>query len=145
MYRLVRWRPISEEGRVARPKTDARSKLLEATMEHLVANGVGDLTLRQLATAIGTSHRMLIFHFGSKEGLLVEVVATVEQQQRGVLEQVLTEEPDSPLSERIRKVWSYSTKPEYAPYLKLFFEVYGQALQGRPHTTDFLAGTVNTM
>ena len=51
-------------------------------MEHVAHNGVGDLSLRALAAALGTSHRMLIYHFGSREGLLIEVIRTVEEQQR---------------------------------------------------------------
>ena len=61
--------------------TNARERLLEATMDYVRKNGVGDLTLRQLAAAVGTSHRMLVYHFGSKEGLFVEVIRSVEAEQ----------------------------------------------------------------
>ncbi|MDT7648160.1 MAG: hypothetical protein QOC75_5160, partial [Pseudonocardiales bacterium] len=43
-------------------------------MTYFGTRGISDLSLRQLADALGTSHRMLIYHFGSKEGLLTEVV-----------------------------------------------------------------------
>lgn len=55
-----------------------RERLLAAAVEHVAAHGVGDLSLRRLAAALGTSHRMLVYHFGSREGLLVEVVREVE-------------------------------------------------------------------
>ena len=48
-----------------------------------------DLSLRSLAAALGTSHRMLIHHFGSKEGLWVEIVRAVEQRQRDLLGDLL--------------------------------------------------------
>ena len=51
-------------------------------MDHFVADGLGDLSLRKIAAAIGTSHRMLLYHFGSKSGLLVEVVRAVEARTR---------------------------------------------------------------
>ena len=41
---------------------------------------------------------MLIYHFGSREGLLAEVVRTVEQQQRDLLADVLGQ--DLPLEEQ---------------------------------------------
>ena len=43
-------------------------RLLEAAIDHIAARGITDLSLRELAAAIGTSHRMLIHHFGSREG-----------------------------------------------------------------------------
>src|SRR5262245_62078955 len=69
---------------VARPeRTEGpRQRLLDAAIDHVAAHGIGDLSLRELAAAIGTSHRMLIYHFGSKEGLLVAIVDEVEARQR---------------------------------------------------------------
>ena len=43
-------------------------------VDHFVTDGLGDLSLRKIAAAVGTSHRMLLYHFGSKNGLLLEVV-----------------------------------------------------------------------
>ena len=74
---------------VAEPMVDLRSRDLGAlvhgyedplgdrkhrgvTGEH----GVADLSLRGLAAAIGTSHRMLIYHFDSKAGLLDDIVTS---------------------------------------------------------------------
>lgn len=47
----------------------ARQRLLDAAIEYTAEHGISDLSLRSLAAAPGTSHRMLIFHFGSREGL----------------------------------------------------------------------------
>ena len=47
---------------------------MDQVVDHFVADGLGDLSLRKIAGAIGTSHRMLLYHFGSKNGLLLEVV-----------------------------------------------------------------------
>ena len=55
----------------------AKDVLLERVVDHFVADGLGDLSLRKIAGAIGTSHRMLLYHFGSKDGLLLEVVGLV--------------------------------------------------------------------
>src|SRR6202042_45384 len=62
-----------------------RDKLLDAAIEYTSAHGMGDLSLRALAAALGTSHRMLIHHFGSKEGLWVAIVHEVERRQRELL------------------------------------------------------------
>ena len=68
---------------------DPRGRLLDAAIDHIAARGVTDLSLRELAAAIGTSHRMLIHHFGSREGLWVEVIRAVEQRQRASLAEVV--------------------------------------------------------
>jgi AcrR family transcriptional regulator len=121
----------------------AREKLLRAAVEYVAAHGISDLSLRQLAAALGTSHRMLVYHFGSKEGLLVAVVREVERQQRAALAELSTD-PDLPPIEQGRRLWRRLTDPALGPYERLFFEVYGQALQGRPHTTALLDGIVET-
>jgi AcrR family transcriptional regulator len=118
-----------------------RARLLRATVDYVAAHGVADLTLRRLAAALGTSHRMLIHHFGSKEELLVEVVRTVEQQQREALAEVGA--PGVPLEEVGRQLWRRLLDPALDRQERLFFELYGQALQGRPWAATLLEGIVD--
>jgi AcrR family transcriptional regulator len=86
---------------------------------------------------------MLIYHFGSKEGLLVEVIKLVEQRQRAALAEL---ESDSALSaaELTRAFWRRLSAPDFAANERLFFEIYGQALQGRPGTTPLLDGIIDS-
>jgi AcrR family transcriptional regulator len=121
---------------------DARERLLAGAMEHVAQHGVGDLSLRGLAAALGTSHRMLIYHFGSREGLLIEVIRTVEAQQRAALAQMLLDE-DAPPHETMRRMWRRLADPALWPNERLFFEVYAQALQGSPHALPLLDGIVD--
>jgi AcrR family transcriptional regulator len=121
--------------------SDARERLLEGALAHVAEHGVGDLSLRALAAALGTSHRMLIYHFGSREGLLIEVIRTVEAQQRAALEQMLAE-VDAPPEETMRRMWARVADPALWPNERLFFEIYAQALQGSPHAVPVLDGIV---
>jgi AcrR family transcriptional regulator len=116
---------------------DPKQRLLDAAMKYVAANGVGEFSLRRLAAAIGTSHRMLIYHFGSKEGLLVEIIRAVEQAQREALRE-LELPPESALADIGRQFWRRLADPALWPNERLFFEVYGQALQGRAGTTALL-------
>jgi AcrR family transcriptional regulator len=122
--------------------TGARERLLAAAMEHVAEHGVGNLSLRGLAAALGTSHRMLIYHFGSREGLLVEIIRTVEAQQRAALAELLLDE-DAPPAETMRRMWRRVADPALWPNERLFFEVYAQALQGSPHALPLLDGIVD--
>ena len=135
MYQMVQ-----EDRKVTVP---AKERLLTAAAEHIAASGVSDLTLRGLAAAIGTSHRMLLYHFGSKDGLLVEVIKLVEQRQRAALGEL--EIGDEHTAAGItRAFWKRLSAPELAANERLFFEIYGQALQGRPGTTALLDGIVDS-
>lgn len=118
-----------------------RGRLLAAAVEYAAHHGIGDLSLRQLATALGTSHRMLVYHFGSKEGLLVAVVREVEARQRRFLADL---DGSLPPLELGRRLWERLADPAMWPYEKLFFEVYGQALRSRPHTAAMLDGVVES-
>jgi AcrR family transcriptional regulator len=133
------WYTMAEEN-VGEP-TGRRERLLAAAVEYAATNGISDLSLRQLAAALGTSHRMLVYHFGSKEGLLVAVVRAVEEQQRTFLAELGT---GLPPAEQGRRLWERLADPAMWPYETLFFEVYSQALRGRPHTAEMLAGIVES-
>jgi AcrR family transcriptional regulator len=58
-----------------------RGQLLQAVIDTMAQTGIGTRSLRDLAAAAGTSHRMLLHHFGSREELLVAVVEEVERRQ----------------------------------------------------------------
>lgn len=126
---------------MARPRTDTRERLLADTMRYAGEHGVNDLSLRGLAAALGTSARMLIFHFGSKDELLVEIVRCVEARQREFLQQV-SAEAGKPPTAALRALWQHLLDPALLPYERLFFELYGQALQGRPHAVPLREGIV---
>jgi AcrR family transcriptional regulator len=120
-----------------------RDRLLAGAIEHVSQHGVGEISLRQLASALGTSHRMLLYHFGSREALLIEVIRTVEEQQRAALAQILEQEADAPPAEVMRRMWARVADPALWPNERLFFEVYAQALQGSPHALPLLDGIVD--
>ena len=110
-------------------------------MAYVAAHGIAGLSLRTLAAAIGTSHRMLIHHFGSKERLWVQIVQAVEQRERElVLDSLATE--DLPPAEAIRANWRRFSDPELWPNERLFFELYVQALLGRTPEAAVLDGIV---
>jgi AcrR family transcriptional regulator len=117
----------------------ARERLLAAAVDHALDTGIADLSLRQLAAAIGTSHRMLIYHFGSREGLLAAVTQAVEDQQRAALL-----ESGTATAHDARQSWQRLSDPQLWPQERLFFELYAYALRGRPGTEGFLDGIVES-
>lgn len=118
-----------------------KDRLLAAAVDYVAAHGIGQLSLRRVADGVGTSHRMLIYYFGSRQGLLVEVVREVEQRQRDALAE-LQREPGATSEEVARRLWRQLADPALWPNERLFFELYAQALQGSPHAASLLDGIV---
>src|SRR5271169_5223154 len=118
-----------------------KQRLLDAVVESALADGIADKSLRAIAGAAGTSHRMLIHHFGSKQGLLVEVIRAVEARQRGLFAE-WGADLHGPPDELGRAFWSHLRDPGLAAQERLFFEVYGQALQGRDWARPLLPGVI---
>ena len=53
--------------------SDRRQVWAEAATDYVLEHGLLDLSLRPLAADLGTSDRMLLYHFGAKD----ELVATI--------------------------------------------------------------------
>ena len=119
-----------------------RQQLLDAAIDHVAAHGLTDLSLRGLAAELGTSHRMLSHHFGSKDGLWVAIVQEVERRQRETVRD-LVPDPSVPFEEAMWIWWRHISDPSLWPNERLFFEVYGQALHGRSPATQLLDGVVD--
>jgi AcrR family transcriptional regulator len=106
----------------------AKDLLLDQVVDHFVTDGLGDLSLRKVAAAIGTSHRMLLYHFGSKNGLLLEVVRAVEARSRGQFGE-LGRGAGFETDRVIREMWRFVADPAQGDFERLFFALYGRALQ----------------
>jgi AcrR family transcriptional regulator len=88
---------------------DKREDLLERATDHVVENGLIGLTLRPLAAAIGTSDRMLIYHFGSRDDLVAAVVERTVDRATAAVEQL----PAAPsVRAGVKRLWaSYGCDP----------------------------------
>jgi len=120
--------------------TAPRDRLLAAAVEYFAAEGIGDTSLRAIAGALDTSHRMLIYHFGSREGLLAAVVHAVERQQRDALDELMAD-TDLPPAEQAMRLWRRVTEAALT-YGPLFFELSAHAVRDRPYTAPLREGLV---
>jgi AcrR family transcriptional regulator len=84
---------------------------------------------------------MLLYHFGSKDGLLLAVVREVEARTQGRLA-ALGEDSPGETDALIRRMWAHLADPELGDYERLFFALYGRALQGDPAIRPLLANDV---
>jgi len=113
--------------------SQARERLLAAAVEQALQGGIIGQSLRQIAADIGTSHRMLLYHFGSADGLLVAICNTINEAVAGALAR--WKDP--------RELFQHYTDPAAWPWERLFFELYARALFGRPGTEGFVEAAVH--
>lgn len=105
--------------------SDSRDALLGRIVAEVAANGLGDRSLRDLATAVGSSHRMLLYHFGSRDGLVAAIVARVEAEQRALMTADVP--AGASAADVILRVWARVSAPEVRPLVRLFFETVAYA------------------
>ncbi|MFO0591566.1 MAG: TetR/AcrR family transcriptional regulator [Polyangiaceae bacterium] len=121
--------------------SEARENLLRSILAELDLRGLGDRSLRDLAAAAGTSHRMLIHHFGSREGMLVAVVEHIESEERAATEGRYAPVDIDP-AEELRVTWGRLSDPSVAGRERLFFECYARGLTGEAPFTRLFPGAV---
>lgn len=110
--------------------TDTRERLLAAAIGYYAEHGVRDTSLRTLAAAIGTSQRMLHYHFGSREDLLAAVVEAVVAGDSARVDALVAAGGDA--FARGRENWRAVTA-EARAFGPLFFELAAHAMHGLPH------------
>jgi AcrR family transcriptional regulator len=120
------------------PDPSRRGELLDKLVGEFAVGGVGDRSLRDVAAAIGTSHRMLLHHFGSREELLVAIVEDVERRQMTVLPDL----PSAP-ADHFAAMWADVSRPELRHFERLFFECYARAANGEQPFDRMVPGAVD--
>jgi AcrR family transcriptional regulator len=114
-------------------------ELCAAIVQYLVRHGLADLSLRPLAKAVGSSPRVLLYYFGSKEKMVVQVLAEIRQRQRAAYDQIQADT----VGQACRAVWRHMSALESEPLFRLFFEAYGMALRHPKLYQNFLRSTID--
>jgi len=106
-----------------------KQELLDALIAYLVKHGLADLSLRPMAAEAGTSARLLIFHFGSKEQLLAEVLAEMHGRLQRSFGALLAAEPKPRKVPLLRAFWDWATAGENYDYHRLLYQLQLLAAQ----------------
>jgi AcrR family transcriptional regulator len=112
------------------PKPQIREKLCDQAVDYVLSHGVGELTLRPLAKALGTNARMLIYHFGSREGLMREILARLREREDARIQSWFRRSKERhTLPEFLRWQWRRLSAPRARPAGRLILELYALALR----------------
>jgi AcrR family transcriptional regulator len=109
-----------------------RAELLDAVVDYTVEHGFSEVSWRPVATALGVST--------TKEQMLVDILGRLRERVFETTRGVTGEQAD--LATAARAVWARSTDPQLGAEFRLFFAVYGRALQAPQQFAGFLERVV---
>lgn len=128
------------------PDSPRKRELLEAAYRYVLTTGLADMSLRPLAKAIESSPRVLLFLFGSKEGLIRALLARAREEELAYLNVLRGQRTSSSggLAAIGREIWSWLASPSHRALLALWVEGYARSLLSEPGPwADFGRDTVN--
>src|SRR4051812_8312839 len=88
-----------------------RPELLAVVAEYLLDSGVGALSLRTAAEAIGVSHATLLRHFGTKDELIVAALSHIAAELTKELQLQLKDISKVPTVKALSKIWRELCRP----------------------------------
>lgn len=115
--------PVDPEGK---PESARKAELVMKLLEYSAEHGLSSMSLRPLAAAVGSSPRVLLYLFGSKDGLIHEVLVRSRKGQQALAEEWVSDAEDP--AERIGRLWAWLSDPAHAGIERLFFEAYARSL-----------------
>ena len=101
-----------------------RDELLERAYAYVLEHGLVAMSLRPLAAAIGSSPRVLLYLFGSKDGLTRALLARARADELAALGTL--EAGDLPAV--ARALWDWLSAPDHRGLLALWLEGYSRSL-----------------
>ncbi len=113
---------------------DRRDALLDAATDHVLEHGLIGLTLRPVAAAIGTSDRMLIYHFDSRDALVSAIVTRASERATAALGVLPAA---AGVRSAVNRLWTaYLTEP-LSSCLDVYVQAAATGLIGRePYLSD---------
>jgi AcrR family transcriptional regulator len=110
-------------------ESSRRTELLGRLLEYSATHGLSDVSLRPLARAVGSSPRMLLYFFGSKEGLVKAVHQHARRVQLDLLSSTLRDRANA--ADAMRALWEWVSDPTHHNLVRFFFESYARSLHDR--------------
>ena len=113
----------------------SKEKILEGALAAAIDEGLSQLTFGRLAKRLGTSDRIIVYYFPTKDQLIAEVLTSMGLQLQAALASSLTA-PAADHIALVRAAWPTLAHADADPVFSLFFEANGLAVAGRePYRT----------
>ena len=111
---------LTNVPRVSDPKR--REALLCAILEHLGDNSLTGLSFRVLALSLGVSTYSLVYHFGTRDQLISEIVRTIAERQKSAEPHLDAEPSIERHLDQLRASFDWQLQPENIELQRLEFE-----------------------
>jgi AcrR family transcriptional regulator len=115
---------VAAAGRAPSARQD---QLLELAYQYVLAHGLADMSLRPLAKAIGSSPRVLLFLYGSKDALIRALLDRARADELAAID-AFKEVEGAGLADSARQVWDWLSAPDHRLLLGLWVEAYARSL-----------------
>ncbi|MEL7106122.1 MAG: TetR/AcrR family transcriptional regulator [Pseudomonadota bacterium] len=97
---------------------------------HVVENGLAGASLRPLAKAAGTSDRMLIYHFGSKDGLIDALLRCLAERFTQALDAALPPGHAPNRAACLAEITALMRQPQAAAFAHVWLDILAEAARG---------------
>jgi AcrR family transcriptional regulator len=114
-----------------------KETILGKVIAAMAANGLNNLSLRDIAAETGVSARMLIYHFGSYEKMINAVFIKLSVRHKQMLNLIISNSPDGSPRQAAEQFTTAIFRDEYRNALLLFVEFYVKGLRNIPEHGDF--------
>jgi len=105
-----------------------REEWTQAATDYVLEHGLIGLSLRPLAAALGTSDRMVLYHFGTKDELVAAVLRASNERSTAYVNDL---PPSADLRQSIHDLWAAMRTPEVDRCTRLYVEAAALGLFGR--------------
>lgn len=104
-----------------------REDLVGAATDYVLEAGLIGLSLRPMATALGTSDRMLNYHFGSKDELIASVLRESSDRSAAQIGEL---KPAASIRQAVVELWVAISGPEQQRCQRMYVEAAALGLFG---------------
>jgi AcrR family transcriptional regulator len=113
--------------------TDAESpeatRLLDAAVSVILDRGIVSLSLSQLAKAIGSNNRMLLYYFGSKDEVFTRATLAAYERFPGLASLIPSLSGPGTMPKLLSAGWRVLRDEAHLGFHRLFFEVLAAAMR----------------
>jgi AcrR family transcriptional regulator len=122
----------SAESAAGSTGSGRREELLSLAYDYVLERGLAGVSLRPLAAATGTSPRVLLYLFDSKDGLVRELLAKARHQHLALLTSTLSGAEIHGVDDLVHVIWRLLAAPEQRGLVRLTYEAFLMSLQRDP-------------
>src|SRR5205085_6388619 len=108
---------------------ERRHFILRKCFAYFLQHGIAGLSLRPLGRGVGTSPRMLLHYFGSKDSLIAAVMQQAEAELQSIFQSLLTHPQAGRKKNVMLTFWNTLSNKRTRPIIRLLFEIQILALQ----------------